>query len=192
VLLTGLLCMIDWGELREGLVRFVAPRVALADVDDVVHNALVRIHGGVANVRDEDRLSAWIYQVARSAIVDHYRRTPRSGSTAPIDDDHAQPLADDESAFRGLARCIAPFVANLPPAYRQALSLVELEGVTQIEAASRLGIPVSTMKSRVQRGRARLRDLLEACCAIAVDARGHVIETTPRKGTCTGCKPQPM
>jgi RNA polymerase sigma-70 factor, ECF subfamily len=189
VLFAGVLRMIHWGELRDHLVRFVAPRVPSADVDDVVQNALVRIHGGVANVRDDDRLAAWIYQVTRSAIVDHYRRTR---STAPLSDELAQPVVDDDSTFRGLARCIAPFVADLPPPYRQALSLVELEGVTQIEAASRLGIPVSTMKSRVQRGRARLRELLEACCAIAVDTRGHVIDTTPRTGTCTGCKPQPM
>jgi len=40
--------------------------------------------------------------------------------------------------------------------------------------------PVSTMKSRVQRGRAQLRELLEMCCAIDLDARGHVVEVTPR------------
>ena len=65
-----------------------------------------------------------------------------------------------------------------------AARLVELEGLPQVEAARRLGVPISTMKARVQRGRSRLRELVEACCAIGLDARGHVIEVTPRPNGC--------
>ena len=44
-----------------------------------------------------------------------------------------------------------------------------------------VGISVSGMKSRVQRGRAQLRELLEECCEIAVDARGKVTDVTRRR-----------
>lgn len=77
----------------------------------------------------------------------------------------------------------------LPPPYREALTLTELEGVTQREAARMLGVSVSGMKSRVQRGRERLRELFEECCEIALDARSRVVGCAPRAGTRgpTGC-----
>jgi RNA polymerase sigma-70 factor (ECF subfamily) len=71
-------------------------------------------------------------------------------------------------------------VARLPSPYREAVTLVELEGLTAREAAEMVGISVSGMKSRVQRGRAQLREMLDACCEIALDARGKVVEFTPR------------
>lgn len=174
---------LPWAELRADLRRFVAARVAAADVDDVVQDALVRIHRGVAGVRDAERLGGWIYQVARSAIVDRHRR---SRPVASLDEvaEAPTPTATDDASFARLAACLTPFVAMLRPAYRQAITMVELEGVAQVEAARRLGVPLSTLKARVQRGRAQLRELLEACCAIGVDARGHVIDVTSRVARC--------
>lgn len=57
--------------------------------------------------------------------------------------------------------------------------------MTQVAAAKQLGVPIATMKSRIQRGRAQLRELLERCCAIDVDPRGHVLEVTPRVRCCS-------
>lgn len=72
------------------------------------------------------------------------------------------------------------FVAMLPSPYREALTLTELEGMTQKDAAFMLGISLPAMKSRVQRGREKLRETLEACCHIALDARGAVVSCEPR------------
>ena len=68
----------------------------------------------------------------------------------------------------------------LPSPYREALTLTELEGMTQKEAAAMLGTTLSGMKSRVQRGRVYLRKALEDCCHIALDARGRVVTCEPR------------
>jgi RNA polymerase sigma-70 factor, ECF subfamily len=75
------------------------------------------------------------------------------------------------------------FVAQLASPYREAITLVELEGLTAREAAEMAGISVSGMKSRVQRGREQLRALFDACCEIAIDARGKPTDFAPR-----GCK----
>jgi hypothetical protein len=83
---------------------------------------------------------------------------------------------DDATVERELATYVAPFVAMLPSPYREALTLTELEGISQKDAALMLGISVSGMKSRVQRGRQHLRSALEDCCHIAIDARGRVYE----------------
>jgi RNA polymerase sigma-70 factor (ECF subfamily) len=71
-------------------------------------------------------------------------------------------------------------VARLPSPYREAVTLTELEGLTQKDAAEMLGVSVSGMKSRVQRGRERIRRMFEECCEMSVDCRGHVTGCTPR------------
>jgi RNA polymerase sigma factor (sigma-70 family) len=89
----------------------------------------------------------------------------------------------DEQGFdRLLQRTIALLVALLPSPYREAVTLTEIEGYTQKEAAEKLGTSLSAMKSRVQRGRERLRAALEDCCVVALDARGHVVACEPRRG----------
>lgn len=113
---------------------------------------------------------------------------------------------DDDAMERELARYVAPFVAMLPSPYREALTLTELEGLTQKQAAELLGLSLSGMKSRVQRGRRALRQALEACCHIELDARGKVMDFAPRPdgrlpASCCnqpaanhaarGCGPQP-
>jgi DNA-directed RNA polymerase specialized sigma24 family protein len=72
--------------------------------------------------------------------------------------------------------------------HREASTLVELEGITAREAAEMVGVSVSCMESRVQRGGAQLRQLFEACREIALDARGKVIDYAPRARDCTACK----
>ena len=88
---------------------------------------------------------------------------------------------------RALSACVSVFVARLPSPYREAVTLVELEGLTAREAAEMVGISVSGMKSRVQRGRAQLRQMFDECCEIALDARGKVTDFTPRPQPCA-CK----
>jgi RNA polymerase sigma-70 factor (ECF subfamily) len=182
-----------WAEMRQQLQPFVARRVGAADVDDVLQEILVRVQRGVAGVRDEHRVGAWMYQVARHVIVDHHRRRSRqpTAHAAPIDDDDIASnlvdvgaVGDDSDAPPELLSCVAPFIAQLPSPYREALTLTELQGVSQKEAAAMVGVSVSGMKSRVQRGRAQLRAAFEACCEIACDARGHVVDVVPRDGAC--------
>lgn len=78
-------------------------------------------------------------------------------------------------------------VVLLPSPYREALTLTELEGLTQKEAAEMIGISLSGMKSRVQRGRERLRTLFDECCEIGVDARGRAIACDPPDYKRPGC-----
>lgn len=170
---------IAWDALRAELHRFVARRLSGPDAEDVVQEALVRIHRGLPAVRDQGAIVGWLYQVTRNTLADHLRAS-RPSDELTDDHDAGEPIAVDDAAFVQLAACLAPFVAMLPDHYREAIELVELRGMSQVDAAAALAIPLSTMKSRVQRGRAQLRDLLEQCCKIAVDARGHVVDVTPR------------
>lgn len=179
----------SWEAVETRLRPFVVRRVAACDVDDVMQDVFVRVQTGLASLRDEERFAAWLFQIARSAIAEHGRMRARhpladgvaaEPAAAPSDD-------DDREAARALAGCVSMFVTHLPSPYREAVTLVELEGVTTREAADMVGISVSGMKSRVQRGREQLRRLFEQCCEIAVDARGKPTDYTPRQKPCRSC-----
>jgi len=173
-------------ELEARLRPFVARRVSSSDVDDVVQDAFLRVQQGLPALREEERFGPWVYQVARSAIAEHRRtraRHPLAGVEPPEVPAEPPDAEEEGSAERALVLAVAPFVAMLPSPYREALTLTELEGLTQREAADRLDLSLSGMKSRVQRGRARLRTMLELCCEIGLDARGRVITCDPRPRT---------
>jgi RNA polymerase sigma-70 factor (ECF subfamily) len=173
-----------WKDLDARLRPFVARRVrSSADVDDVVQDVFLKMQRGLAGLRDDERFGPWVYQVARSAIADHRRSAARHPLAQGEPPEEAAPPPDEEgdgAVERELALYVAPFIAMLPSPYREALTLTELSGLTQKEAAEMLGVSLSGMKSRVQRGRKQLREALEACCHIALDARGRVVECVPR------------
>lgn len=167
-----------WRELEAKLRPFIARRVLSdVDTDDVLQDVFLRMQRGLAGLRDDQRFGPWVYQVARSAIVDHQRVAAKHRVVdGEARDDAPMEVEDDDGAIaEELASYLAPFVAMLPSPYREALTLVELEGLTQKQASEMLGISISGMKSRVQRGRVQLRKALEDCCHIALDVRGRVV-----------------
>jgi RNA polymerase sigma-70 factor (ECF subfamily) len=189
VLRTELLLMMtasdrrSWETLAGRLRPFIARRVATqADADDVLQDVLVRVHRGIASLRDEERVSAWVFRIARNAIVDHVRARRPTADDIEVATTDADLEREDDDAAAAVARVLSLFVAELPSPYREAITLTELEGRTQREAADMLGVSLSGMKSRVQRGRAKLRAMLEACCEIALDGRGRVLSCAPKRG----------
>jgi RNA polymerase sigma-70 factor (ECF subfamily) len=178
-----------WQSVAAQLRPFLARRVAAADVDDVLQDVWIRVQRGLPGLRDEERFTSWLFQIARSAVAEHQRVRARHPlvDAAPESDLAAEPTADDRETARSLACCVSIFVARLPSPYREAVTLVELEGLSVRQAAEMVGISISGMKSRVQRGRAQLRQLFDECCEIALDARGKVIDYTPRPRSCRAC-----
>jgi len=172
-----------WKELERHLRPYLACRVAFpSDIDDLLQDIFVRLHQGLSTLRDDERFGGWVYRVANNAIIDKSRqraRAPHVGTSdelelsAPID-------SADERLQSDLGECVALFVGRLPSPHREAITLTELEGLTQKEAAEMLGVSLSGLKSRVQRGRDKIRHMFEECCQISIDCRGRVIECEPR------------
>ncbi|MEO5863951.1 MAG: RNA polymerase sigma factor SigZ [Nitrospiraceae bacterium] len=176
-----------WNEVQRGLRAFIAKRVAdQASVEDMSQEVFMRMQRGLGDLKDQSRLLPWIYQIARHAIIDYYRARDRQpdrpvGLASDLETLYPASLPVESAERSGqlrmeLAGCLRPMIERLPEGYRQAITLVDLEGLAQHEAAARLGLSVSGMKSRVQRGRHQLRDMLEACCTIELDQRRGVTD----------------
>jgi RNA polymerase sigma-70 factor (ECF subfamily) len=161
----------------EPLRRFIRARVRHADdADDLLQDVLARLH---EKPPDGD-VAAWIWTVARHAIIDYYRRRrPAAPLPAGLAADSPAPRVS-----RKIASWLRPMMERLPAADREAIVAADLDGLPQRELASRLGLSLTGAKSRVQRARARLRTILLECCAVEFDRRGHASGYTPRRRGC--------
>lgn len=176
-----------WKEFGERLRRFIAARVRNShDVDDLLQEVFARIHTGLVGVESPDAIEPWLFQVTRRAIVDHYRRKASSARPVELRFEPAEvPPPPDVAAE--VASWLAPLAELLDEPDQEALRLTDLEGLSQKELAARLGLSLTAAKSRVQRARRRLKDLLTECCEIERDRRGNTIAYTPKNCTSCGC-----
>ena len=182
-----------WKSFETRLRGYVRRRVDPALVDDVLGDIMLRLVQHQDELAAASNATAWTLRVASNAVVDHYRRGATEkrarADAGSIDwNGDLRPGEDqtEPSASREVANCLVPFIRGLPDPYGEALMMTDIEGVSQTEAARRLGLSVSGMKSRVQRGRRKLKEALLRCCAIELDARGGVIDYDRRRA---GCRP---
>jgi RNA polymerase sigma-70 factor (ECF subfamily) len=181
--------------LHDAVLRYVARRVrSHADAEDITQEVMLRILRNSDELDNVVRLDAWIHRIAANAIADHFRRAVRRELPSEHAGDDGQPIPEDDSGQdelrAGLARCLTPLIARLPPIYRDALRMTEIDGASQTAAASELGLSVSSMKARVQRARQQLREQLLNCCEVELDRRRAVTEIRPRGGACGNCGPR--
>ena len=180
-----------WEEFSERLRRFIIARVGnQEDAEDILQDVFLKVHRGVGGLRHRDRIESWIYQIARNAIIDHYRlrghraETPLQGFDLPMAKEEPD---EGEGALTELSRCIKPMIDALPERYREAIVLIEYEGLTQKRVAERLGLSLSGAKSRVQRARHKLKTSLQECCHLEFDRRGNVFDYRPLQSGCRFC-----
>lgn len=171
-----------WYALSDELRSFLRSRLpSESDADDVLQDVFVRVVESLRSLREANRIESWIYQIARNAVADFYRRRVQP-SVKPIED-AAEPFLDaaDGNHNHAIGTWLSAMIDSLPEKYRDALRMYEVEGLSQSEIANRLQISLSGAKSRVQRGRRQLEELLRGCCQLGLDRRGNVIECVPLK-----------
>lgn len=176
----------EWLDISRRLRPYLLGKLgSAADADDALQDALLRIHRGVGGLERPDRFIPWMYRIAQNAANDRLRDRTRHPVTRSDNRVEGAVAPDgDSSVLTEVAGYVASLVGELDEPYRTALELTELGGMTQKAAAETLGISLSAMKSRVQRGREKLRHKLEKCCAIALDGRRRVVGCEPRKSDC--------
>jgi RNA polymerase sigma-70 factor (ECF subfamily) len=178
-----------WEQVHERLRAFIGKRVRNeAQTDDLLQEVFLRVHRHLERLEEPDRMVSWVFRITRNAIIDHYRSAERrrewpAGLAADIEQ-HEDELffeSNNAEAKAELTGCLRPMIGRLPEDYREAIRLVELEGLTHQEAATKLGISVPGMKSRVQRARKQLCNMLNDCCLIELDSRRGVVEYELRR-----------
>ena len=174
-----------WTDLHAAVRAFVARRVRDAHAaDDIAQDVMLKLQSQLAadaQLPAREKLDAWLFRVARNAIVDHYRSRREQADIDSAADNIATAEVESTPAAE-LSQCIRQIIRRLPPEYAEALTLTDLESLSQQQLADRIGLSLSAAKSRVQRAREKLGALILDCCDLERNRAGAVVdyETTPR------------
>lgn len=129
--------------------------------DDLVQDCLVRALAKSHLWQEGSDLRAWLFTILHNQYVNQVRRAAQEGNTVPIDKtDLTLSRAGDQYArleLRDLDRALA----QLPDEQRTVVLLTGLEGMRYEAVAEMIGVPVGTVRSRLSRGRAALRQLMQ-------------------------------
>jgi len=148
------------------LQRFVARHIgSTTDAEDLAQQAFAEAARSYRTFRGESQLSTWLYGIALNLVRNYLSRSPEYRyeftDESALDQHHAETLAPAELAERRQSiELLQQALDELPANMRDILLLVGLDGLSYEEAAVMLTVPVGTVRSRLSRARAALRDRL--------------------------------
>lgn len=175
-----------WDQFNISLRRYINKHVDnIDDAEEMLQDVFFKVHERINTLKDKDKLPVWVYRITRNTIIDYYRKRRINLEIMEIADSYI--YAVDGNQVGELALCLKPMVDSLPEKYKQAIILTEYEGLTQKELADKLGLSLSGAKSRVQRARLKLKEMLLNCCHIEFDRFGNILEYHHKTGACKYC-----
>jgi RNA polymerase sigma-70 factor (ECF subfamily) len=165
-------------KIRGAIYRLVGPH---EDVRDLCQETFLKAYRGLGGFKKEARFSSWLYQIAVNVCRDRQRRR-RGRTLVSLDELDGSELglpaasALDVVEGRDLSRLVAAAVEALPAEQREVIVLKEYQGLTFLEIADALDLPISTVKTRLYRGLGQLRQRLERQ---GVRAAAPIVAPTP-------------
>jgi RNA polymerase sigma-70 factor, ECF subfamily len=171
---------LNWDNVQNELKGFVYKRVRdKALTEDIVHDVFLKVQAKIHQVKESDKLFGWIYQITRNTITDHFRKNSKTINPKDIDWESSPPNFND-----CVSNAIKELIPGLPDKYRIPLEMTELQNISQLEVAEKLGLNYTTAKARVQRARQMLRKKMEEILIVKTDGYGNVILCRDRGHCC--------
>lgn len=163
---------IIWKDLCQELYVFINSKVKDDEISkDILQETFLKAHINIQKLKDSSKLISWIYQIARNNINDYFRKKKPT-----IQIDHIELAIEQEPSYRNLVNCIKNKIKQLPEKYEEAMVLTTFKNLKQTELAEYLGISYSGTKSRVQRAKEKLKELVIECENVETDKKKKIIE----------------
>ena len=177
-----------WEQFHIKLHQFILYRVSDSSIaDDILQDVFLKIHTRINTLKDNKKIQSWMYQITRNAIIDYYRLNK---PMEELQESWVMPEKDEIDLARDEIGqyCMTPLINELEAPYRQAVMLSEIQGAKQKDVALKEGISLSGAKSRVQRGRTMIKDMLLKCCQFEFDRQGKMIDYEEQGTGCGQCQ----
>ena len=177
-------------QLRREIFGYIRNQVGdPSSAEDLTQDTFLRVERALAKGTEPEHFRAWIFQIARNAIIDWTKQRRRfvelEAEEKIAESVNLEAVDSIDSEFRqGLFAYASTVIEGMPAEDREALTLTELDGFSREELANHLGISVSAAKSRVIRARAKLKKAIEDCCRLITDPYGKVIGWQRRATDC--------
>ncbi len=160
-------------EIRRYIVRRIGDK---AEVDDIVQDVFLKIIKNRQKIQTVENVQEYLYKMTRNTIADNFR-VKKIKLVELKGVERTEEEADENLNTLISECCIKFFIDKLPEKYKEALTYTELEKLSQKEFAEKANISYSGAKSRVQRGREKLKDLLNECCQFESDKYGNLLDS---------------
>ncbi|NMM18654.1 MAG: sigma-70 family RNA polymerase sigma factor [Rhodoferax sp.] len=147
-----------------------------AEADDLLQDLFLKALSQGEQFCSVQNARAWLFEVARNTLADRLRVTR---DTLVLPEDLPAP-ADELDTVDTLTACLTRVLSELSAEDREAITLCDLQGLSQAEFAQRRGLSLSGAKSRVQRARQRLRERMTQGCQVQLSESGQVSDFVPR------------
>ncbi len=162
-----------WTDLHQELKKFIFSKVRdIVKSEDILQDVFLKIHLNIHTLSDCSKLTSWVYQITRNTVADHYRKT---NLEVQIDGFDFAEQENEEPLYLSLSNCINEKISKLSAKYKQAILLTYFDKYSQITIAEELNLSYSGAKTRVQRGREKLKDLVVDCKNVVTDNKGNLI-----------------
>lgn len=177
--------MLDFNDIHaayhDKVLRYIRGIVGEEHAEDYTQEVFIKIHKGLDSLKDEAKLSSWIFSIALNTARDGLRSLKAGVTVVPLEKggdcndterpriieifaDPRQRAYEDILAKKEMAQCYVDFVKKLPPNYFEVYVLSEFENLPDAEIASRLSLSLQTVKVRLHRARTRLYEELRKNC----------------------------
>lgn len=152
-------------ELRGPLFGYLRKMLGSgADADDVLQETLMRIAVSLPRLEKTAAVKSWAFRIASNLAIDHIRKNKRATLVEFTEADDSEDEKEDWLVLDEMSACVRGVIDSLPPDYRAAIVLFNLEGKSVSETAEILGISVGATKVRIHRAKKRLKDALNVEC----------------------------
>lgn len=171
-------------QYEEQLKGFIRKRIADEDDSkDLLQQVLLKLYRHCEKLPEVQNMQAWLYQITRNTLNDYFKEAARRRGT--VGEAQEAMEVPEQSLHKEVTEYIRPMIALLPLKYAKPLIMSDLEGIPQQEVADRLGLSLSGAKSRIQRAREKLREIIIECCLLELDRNGKLL-SLDIKDSC-GC-----
>lgn len=157
-----------WDRFNNEVYFFILKKVNdKTATGDIFQNTFLKVHKNRSQLQDETKLRAWVFQIARNEIANHFNK--ESLYVAKTHTDTDTPLQNYQHIC-----CFDKFITDLPKIYRDVIELVYIQGKKQHDAAEILDISLVNVKGRVRRAKDILKKNFNECCKYELDKNGRL------------------
>ena len=153
---------------NENLINFISIYITVKeDAEDIMQESFKRAFNSLDKYDDKYAFSTWLYNIAKNAAIDHYRRSKNtpSSSTLEVESDMLNsPIIDDSPEdnliMNQTVEEILSNIEKLSPKYKRVAQLRFIQEYAYEEIAKELNLPINTVRTRIKRVKEQLQFII--------------------------------
>jgi len=178
-----------WVDIHGKLFGYISKHTRNRDdVNDIIQDTFIKVKTNIDTLKNPAKVESWIFQIARNTMNDFFRRQKKSFNSENNTEEFSidlDALNEEDAVVKIQTQHFSDYagfvVSELPEKYRIAVHLADIEGLSMKEVAEELGISASGAKSRVQRGRKMIKEIILICCDVNTDRYGNIVDYKPNR-----------